>query len=71
VFEAYRASWLSELERMIDFDQKRHQEGVERAIILVEAALHECDNNNLIFPAIDLSSALDKLIAIRLHPSTD
>lgn len=40
-------------------------EGVDRAIALAEAALHVCDENGYLFAAIDVSSALDKLKAIK------
>lgn len=38
---------------------------VDDAISLAEAALAQCDKAGLIWPAIDLSSALDKLRAHR------
>lgn len=38
---------------------------VDHAIALAEAALAHCDRVGLIFPAIDISSALDKLRAER------
>lgn len=38
---------------------------IDRAISLTEAALTGCDDAGLIFPAIDISSALEKLKAIR------
>lgn len=38
---------------------------IERAIALASAALDECDRQGLVYAAIDISSALDKLNAIR------
>jgi len=38
---------------------------VRFAISLTEAALAQCDKSGLVLPAIDLSSALDKLQAIQ------
>jgi hypothetical protein len=38
---------------------------IERAISLVSAALDECDRQGLVYAAIDISSALDKLNAIK------
>ena len=39
-------------------------EAAERAILLAEAALAECDDHGLIFAAIDLCSAIEKLRAL-------
>lgn len=41
------------------------KEAIDRAIAMAEAALRECDEHGLIYAAIDLSSALDKLQAHR------
>ena len=41
------------------------KEAIDRAIAMAEAALRECDEHGLIYAAIDLSSALDKLHAHR------
>jgi hypothetical protein len=40
-------------------------EAIDRAIALAEAALQLCDDHGYIFAAIDLSSALDKLTALK------
>ena len=44
---------------------------IGRAIALAEAALHECDEHGFVFAAIDLSSAIDKLKAIRARKAGD
>lgn len=51
--------------KMTKIEIGQPQEGIERAIALTEVALRECDEMGLIFAAIDLSSALDKLMALR------
>lgn len=38
---------------------------LERAISLAEAALNECDEAGFIYAAIDISSAIDKLKALK------
>jgi hypothetical protein len=38
---------------------------IERAIALATAALVLCDENGYVFAAIDLSSAIDKLNALK------
>jgi hypothetical protein len=38
---------------------------IDRAIAMAENALRECDEHGFIYPAIDLSLALDKLHALR------
>lgn len=43
----------------------REPGALDRAIAQVEAALLICDEQGLFFAAIDLSAALDKLIALR------
>lgn len=40
-------------------------EALNRAIKFAEAALHECDEQGFLLAAINLSSALDQLKAIR------
>lgn len=50
---------------MIDMDMGRDRKAIDRAIALVELALSECDDHGYIYPAIDLSTALDKLKALR------
>lgn len=45
-------------------------EAIDRAIELVEGALQLCDENGYIFAAIDLSSALDKLTALKATRET-
>lgn len=51
---------------MIDSETGQDHVGIDRAIALVEAALRECDELGLVFAAIDLSSALDKLSTHRV-----
>ncbi|MFY7834974.1 MAG: hypothetical protein ACOVQ0_01655 [Novosphingobium sp.] len=46
-------------------------QSIDRAIALAEAALIVCDELGLLFPAIDLSSAIDKLQALRETPEKD
>lgn len=46
-----------------------HVTPVDRAIALAEAALRECDEHGYVYAAIDLSSALDKLVAIKANAS--
>ena len=46
---------------MIDSEPGQDRTRIDRIIALVGAALHECDDLGLVFAAIDLSSALDKL----------
>jgi hypothetical protein len=41
------------------------QEAIGRAIAHVKEALAECDQQGFVFAAIDLASALDKLVKIR------
>jgi hypothetical protein len=50
---------------MNDSKQGTNVSEVDYAISLAEAALMQCDKAGLIWPAIDLSSALDKLRAHR------
>jgi hypothetical protein len=46
-------------------------EAVARAIALAEAALGICDDQGFLYAAIDLSSALDKLQALREEHAKD
>ncbi|BDW83672.1 hypothetical protein MACH24_31100 [Erythrobacter sp. Dej080120_24] len=48
-----------------------HQAPIDRAIAMAEAVLHECDEHGFVFAAIDISSALDKLRAIRDESGTE
>lgn len=50
---------------MNDSQLHNHSAAIARAIALAEAALHECDEHGLLYPAIDISSALDKLKLLR------
>ena len=50
---------------------RKAEAAIERAIALAEAALHECDEHGFVFAAIDLSSAIDKLKAIRAEGASD
>ena len=50
---------------MIDSDMASDRSAIDQAIALVERALSECDDRGYIYAAIDLSSALDKLKALR------
>jgi hypothetical protein len=43
------------------------ESGLSRAIHHAEAALFACDEHGFVYAAIDISSALDKLKAIRDH----
>lgn len=51
---------------MNDSQPEKATSDMERIISLVEEALRECDNHNLIFPAMDLAAALDKLRALHM-----
>lgn len=53
---------------MVDSKPREDREAVDRAIALVEAALSACDEHGFTFAAIDLSAALDKLMALRDRP---
>lgn len=44
---------------------------IDRAIGLAEGALRVCDELGLLFAAIDLSSAIDKLQALRETPEKE
>lgn len=46
---------------MSEFSSSPGQDQLERAIALAMDALRICDEEGYIFPAIDLSSAVDKL----------
>lgn len=46
---------------MIRTPKPDEAEAVERALLLAEAALAECDQHGLVFAAIDLCSAIEKL----------
>lgn len=50
---------------MNDSQSENDGNAIDRAIALAEAALHECDEHGFVFAAIDLSSAIDKLKALR------
>lgn len=54
---------------MSDPEFQNDKEALDHTIVLVEAALDQCDQHGFIFPAIDISSALDKLIAMRDAPA--
>lgn len=56
---------------MTESNRKSDLEAIDRAIALVEGALNECDEHGLIFVAIDLSTALDKLLALRPRYSAE
>ncbi|MEQ5789313.1 hypothetical protein J3454_15585 [Erythrobacter sp. NFXS35] len=54
-------------------DHSKHQQEVgalDRAISLAEAALDECDESGFIYAAIDISSAIDKLKALKLDQAS-
>lgn len=53
---------------MVDSEPGVDREAVDRAIALVEGALSACDEHGFTFAAIDLSAALDKLMALRERP---
>ena len=48
-----------------DITEPSAQSSMERVIVLIEEALHECDERGWAFAAIDLCSALAKLEAMR------
>lgn len=50
---------------MNDSQFRDERAGIDRAIALAEAALHQCDEHGFVFAAIDLSLAIDKLKALR------
>jgi hypothetical protein len=50
---------------MNDSQEDTELRELDHAICLAEAALAQCDKAGLIWPAIDVSSALDKLRALR------
>ncbi len=50
---------------MSDLEIQKQNHPVMRAISLAEALLCECDEHGFVFAAIDASSALDKLNAIK------
>lgn len=50
---------------MTDSQIQEQVEAIDCTIALAEAALRECDRQGFFFAAIDISSALDKLKAIR------
>lgn len=50
---------------MTDLKVQNTENPIERTIALAEATLHECDEHGYVYAAIDVSSALDKLRAIR------
>jgi hypothetical protein len=51
---------------MNDSKLQRDDGALERAISLAEAALNECDEAGFIYAAIDISSAIDKLKALKM-----
>ena len=53
---------------MTDSEVQKRKDAVDRAISLAEAVLYECDLHGFVFAAIDISSALDKLKAIKNEP---
>lgn len=54
---------------MKDSNLSKGVDSVDRAIALVEAALNQCDEQGFIYVAIDISSALDKLKALKIEKS--
>ena len=52
---------------MNDSRDQKARDAVDRALAFAEAALSVCDDHGLIYPAIDLSAAIDKLQRIKLH----
>jgi len=56
---------------MEDRESLTHQAPIDRAIAMAEAVLHECDEHGFVFAAIDVSSALDKLRAIKDGSETE
>ena len=51
---------------MNDTKLQRDDGALERALSLAEAALNECDKAGFIYAAIDISSAIDKLKALKM-----
>lgn len=49
---------------------ERDMKGITTAIALCEEALALCDKHGFIFAAIDVSSALDKLKALKVAAQT-
>lgn len=56
---------------MTEPDKKSEQEAIDRAIALIEVALNACDEHGFVFVAIDLSTALDKLLALRAQQAAE
>jgi len=52
--------------KMNDTKLQRDDGALERALSLAEAALNECDKAGFIYAAIDISSAIDKLKALKM-----
>lgn len=50
---------------MTDRRPENDMEAIDRAIELAGAALQLCDDHGYVFAAIDLSSAIDKLFALK------
>jgi hypothetical protein len=50
---------------MNESSHDNERKAIDRAIALAEAALQVCDDHGYIFAAVDLSSALDKLTALK------
>ena len=53
--------------------ESHHQDdfcAIDRAIALAEAALDQCDQQGYVYAAIDISSAIDKLKAIKAGAQT-
>lgn len=52
--------------KMNDTKLQGDDDALERALSLAEAALNECDRAGFIYAAIDISSAIDKLKALKM-----
>lgn len=56
---------------MNDSKPQRDIGALDRAVSLAEAALDECDEAGFIYAAIDISSAIDKLKALKLNHTSE
>lgn len=56
---------------MNDSKLPREKGALDRAISLAEAALDQCDEAGFIYAAIDISSAIDKLKALRADQTSE
>ena len=50
---------------MTESELHNEMDAINRTIALAETVLNECDENGYVYAAIDISSAIDKLNAIK------